>query len=171
MPQQQQPMVVHQQQQRGGGGGILRTLLRPFLPEVSAGIDMADAALSGHPQNAIAQAAKALSGDSEETPPAEDPTVDTIDQPITIGAGGGAEGGHGAGAGHGSEEDPANEEPPGQEEPDFTEEQLAALHQLDSALPGVSAQFAQDPGLLDGVKGMADKLQAYYRRQAKERMV
>jgi len=145
----------------GGGGGLLRSLLRPFMPEVAAGIDMADGAITalsggggGGLQGSLAQASKMLSGGEGATEyPGKKMSEGGVDpgkvpevNPVMASA---------------ETQDMGAEE--GEE---LTDEQMAAFQQLDQQFPGVNQQFAADPSLLDGASNMVNKLRYMYRKQA-----
>lgn len=167
MPQQQAPMVLQQPKQKSGGGGILRSILRPFMPEVAAGIDAADGVLTalrgGDGSDGFAQAAKMLKGGLEgegddEEAAGEPGTVEVPEGPVMA-------------MGHGAEEDPENEEPPGEEEPDdFNPAELDSLNKIASAFPDFDSELQAEPGLLDGVMGLAMRLKKHYGRSAPEGM-
>lgn len=173
MPQSQQTQQIRQPQQRSGGGGLLRSILRPFMPEVSAGIDMADALINGGDAGGAAtQLVGMLSkGEEEEEPPPGvevEKVPDFTDNPdkhvlamSTSGQGGG---------GFPYEESDPDEGEPDEDEDDLTPEQMTALQQIEKMAPGLDKELQDDPGLLDGAESLVQKLRRYYRQQSQERM-
>lgn len=171
MPQSQQTQMVHQQPQQHGGGGLLRSLLRPFMPEVSAGIDIASGLLHGKPDSmsqGLAMATKAIGegGEAEQNPeevsgtpgevtpgdvPEANPVMAMNNPQEEM-----AEGGMGS-----PEEEAAEGE-------GLTPEQMASLQSLDKQFPGVHMELTKDPGLLDGASNMVNKLRYMYRKQAQQ---
>lgn len=160
MPQAQQTQVTHQQQ-GGRGGGLLRSLLRPFMPEVSAGLDVASSLLHGDAAGAAGQvagqAAKMMGGGEEEAPqeeggitPGEVPDVNPV-QPQQMMA-------------MNEEADPNEMEPDGDVD-DFTPEQMQSLQMISQQFPGLDGELQSDPGLLDGAGNLVSKLSRYYKRQ------
>lgn len=123
--------------QRGSRGGWLRSFIQPFMPEVTAGINAVDAALSGDPSAALGQASKLLAAeDSGEPPPPEEPPPEEGPKP-----------------------------PPGEEQKlafDFTPPQIEAFNELLKIAPGVDSELQQDPSLLDGASNMVNLLKQYY---------
>ena len=164
--------VAHEPgQSGGGGGGLLRNLLRPFMPEVSAGIDIASGLIHGKPDamsQGLAMATKAIGGDeggAEQNPeevsgtPGE-VTPGDVPQPNAVAMNNPqeemAEGGTGL---------PGEEEAEGE---DLTPEQMASLQTLDKQFPGVHMELTKDPGLLDGASNMVNKLRYMYRKQSQQ---
>lgn len=146
----------------GGGGGLLRSLLRPFMPEVAAGIDMADGAITalsggggGGLSSSLAQASKMLSGGEGGEEGGEEMSEGGVDpgevpevNPVMASA-----------------EDPS-QDVGAEEGEELSDEQMAALRQLDQQFPGVNQELASDPSLLDGASNMVNKLRYMYRKQA-----
>ena len=174
---QQQTRVMQQpHQQRGGHGGILRSLLRPFMPEVSAGLDAASGLLHGDPSQALGMASKAISEamNKKDNKKKEDPPMDDKVQPgnpdqvlASNGGpsqGGGAEGGQGMSGGGSEEMDPNEPEPDGDQD-DFTPEQLQSLNFIAQQFPTWNTELQKDPSLLDGAGNLIQKLSNYYKRQ------
>ena len=173
---QQQTRVMQQpHQQQGGHGGILRSLLRPFMPEVSAGLDAASGLLHGNPSQALGMASKAIAGEmSGEDSGEEDPPMDDKVQPgnpdealASNGGpsqGGGYEGGQGMGGGGSEEMDPNEPEPDGDQD-DFTPEQLQSLNFIAQQFPTWNTELQKDPSLLDGAGNLIQKLSNHYKRQ------
>lgn len=173
---QQQTRVM----QQGGGhqgsrGGILRSLLRPFMPEVSAGIDIASGLLHGDPSQALGMASKAISGamggedSGEEDPPMDDKVQPGNPDEVLASnggpsQGGGAEGGQGMSGGGSEEMDPNEPEPDGDQD-DFTPEQLQSLNFIAQQFPTWNTELQKDPSLLDGAGNLIQKLSNHYKRQ------
>jgi len=163
MSQAQQTQVMHQQQQGGRGGGLLRTLLRPFMPEVAAGLDVASGLLHGDPSAAVGQAAKIIKKNNEggEKAPQEEggitpgkvPQVNPITPPDGQ-----------AMAMAGEEANPNEPEPDGDQD-DFTPEQMQSLQMISQQFPGLDGELQADPGLLDGAGNLVSKLNRYYKQQ------
>lgn len=181
MPQQQSPMVLQQPKQKSGGGGILRSILRPFMPEVAAGIDAADGVLTalrgGDGSDGFAQAAKMLKsemdgegGEEEKPGTVEVPPNPTLSGGPTGGMGGAMGGGAGGGGGGSPEEEDENEGEPDEDEDDFNPAEWDSVNKIASLLPGVGSELESDPGLLDGVMNLAMKLKKHYGRSAPEGM-
>lgn len=164
MSQAQQTQVMHQQQQGGRGGGLLRTLLRPFMPEVAAGLDVASGLLHGDPSAAVGQAAKIIKKNNEggEKAPQEEggitpgkvPQVNPITPPDGQ-----------AMAMAGEEANPNEPEPDGDQD-DFTPEQMQSLQMISQQFPGIDKELQSQPELLDGAGALVSKLSRYYKRQS-----
>jgi len=177
----QKTHVMHEggQRQQGNRGGILRSLLRPFMPEVSAGIDIASGLLHGDPSQALGAASKAIAEEmtGEEAPPEDPPMDDKVqpgnpDEALAMDAappasGGGAEGGMGmaGGGGGGAEEMNPNEPEPDGDQDDFTPEQMQSLNFIAQQFPTWNTELQKDPSLLDGAGNLIKKLGNYYKRQ------
>lgn len=152
----QQTQVIQNQPQKSRGG-ILRTLLRPFMPEVATGLDVASGLLKGDPSAALTQASKMMSGDEqaggeEEAPsregtvtPGEIPDVNPIAPPE-------------------AGQEMAMEDPQAQGE-DFTPEQLQSLNMIAQQFPTWNQDLQQEPELLDGAGALISKLSSFYKRQ------
>lgn len=176
---QQRTHVMHEggQRQQGNKGGILRSLLRPFMPEVAAGLDIASGLLHGDPSQALGAASKAIAGGmmGEEGGDTGEPPMDDKVQPgnpdealamdaAPPASGGGAEGGMGM-AGGGAEEMNPNEPEPDGDVDDFTPEQLQSLNYIAQQFPTWNSEILQDPQLLDGASNLLQKLSNHYKRQ------
>ena len=143
-----QPTDVRNYKPKKSQGGILRSILRPFMPEVAAGIDAADSLLSGEGAGgALAMASKMLQ--KEDLGGDEDP-------PVTVELEGGDP------EERGEAEDGPGEEADEEGSFDFTPPELESLKQIVAALPGAEAELREDPSLLDGVMTMAGKLKSYF---------
>lgn len=163
MSQAQQTQVMHQQQQGGRGGGLLRTLLRPFMPEVAAGLDVASGLLHGDPSAAVGQAAKMMEKsdkgskkapqEKDKVNPGEVPQVNPITPPDGQ-----------AMAMAGEEANPNEPEPDGDQD-DFTPEQRQSLQMISQQFPGLDKELQSQPELLDGAGALVSKLSRYYKRQ------
>ena len=152
--------VIQPPKESGPKGGFLRELIRPFYPQVAAGIDVASGLMHGNGDEmskGLASASQALGseeegpvdGEGEEAPgevtPGELLAVNPVggDEPEAID----------------NPEEEASEE-------DLTPEQMASLQQIDQQFPGINQELAADPLLLDGVGNMVNKLRYMYRKQA-----
>lgn len=150
----EQPTQVINQKPQRSQGGILRSLLRPFMPEVAAGIDAADSLLSGEGAgDALAMAAKMLQkedlGEDEDPPGTVEISGGTPDElQAEEGLGGGQGGGSGGGGSF-----------------DFSPPELESLQQITSAFPEWESEISEDPALLDGVMALAGKLKGYFSKQ------
>lgn len=169
MPQSQHTQMIQQRPQQSGGGGLLRNLLRPFMPEVSAGIDMASGLLHGNAGSlgqGLSMASKALQGDaasSQESPemsgapgevtPGDMPEVNPVQAQAPI-------------QGDDDGDEMAMTADQGDADGDeLTPDQMASLQHLDKQFPGVHQELMQDPGLLDGAGNLVNKLRYMYRKQ------
>lgn len=184
MPKQAGTQVVQPQQQKSGGG-ILRSLLRPFMPEVSAGLDAVSGLLHGDASQAAGAVAGAVTGEdagndaysqakgipedgasiSEAWNGAKQPASGFGEINLADPSQGQAWSGAEAGAAGGEESNPQEAEPDQDEDDVITPEQMQSIHELSRQFPKETQELLSDPSLVGGMQGMLQKIQQYLKTQ------